>query len=80
MRVVTAKTVYIAFIGLTGVVSYLLQVGHQLVEAYAACTALPLVRRRLVGGSRHQEMAYQITEGDEVEDLYALLAFCKVHG
>lgn len=28
-------------------------VGHQLVEAYAACTGLPLLRRRIRGSSRN---------------------------
>lgn len=52
-------------------------VGHQLVEAYAAATGLPLLRRRIRGASRHTEMGYRETAGDEVEDLAALLAFAK---
>lgn len=32
----------------------LLQVGHQLVAAYAACTGLPLYRRRIHGASTSQ--------------------------
>ncbi len=35
--------------------SYMYQtVGHQLVAAYAACTGLPLYRRRIRGVSKHQ--------------------------
>lgn len=59
--------------------SYMYQtVGHQLVEAYAACTGRPLYRRRIMGGARSQGLTYSATDGDEVEDLLALLAFVKV--
>jgi hypothetical protein len=35
--------------------SYMYQtVGHQLVEAYAECTGLPLIRRRIQGSARNQ--------------------------
>lgn len=35
--------------------SYMYQtVGHQLVEAYAACTGLPLYRRRIAGAALSQ--------------------------
>jgi len=54
------------------------QVGHQLVAAYASCTGLPLVRHRIGGHAHSQALAYQQTAGDEVEDLYTLLAFVKV--
>lgn len=54
------------------------QVGHQLVSAYAACSGLPLVRQRITGATRSQALAYTQTPGDEVEDLYRLLAFVKV--
>eukprot|EP00891_Asterochloris_glomerata_P000500 jgi/Astpho2/500/Aster-03541 len=58
--------------------SYMYQtVGHQLVAAYAECMGLPLLRRRLTGTAKRQEMAYEETAGDEVEDLLALLAFAK---
>ena len=53
------------------------KVGHQLVEAYAACMGIPLFRRRLRGGSQSRGMQYHQTEGDEVEDLHMLLAFIK---
>jgi diphthamide synthase (EF-2-diphthine--ammonia ligase) len=53
-------------------------VGHQLVAGYAACTALPLYRRAITGGSLEQRLSYRQTDGDEVEDLYRLLAYVKV--
>lgn len=53
-------------------------VGHQLVEAYSACMGVPLIRRRIQGTSALQDLAYTRTDGDEVEDLYALLAYAKV--
>ena len=35
--------------------SYMYQtVGHQLITAYAACTGLPLFRRRLAGSTKQQ--------------------------
>lgn len=55
-------------------------VGHRAVEAYGELTGLPLFRRRIEGASRHTELAYEVgdasgaTDGDEVEDLRALLA------
>ena len=53
-------------------------VGHQLVSAYAACTGLPLYRRAITGASLDQALSYRQTDGDEVEDLYCLLAYVKV--
>ena len=38
---------------------------------------VPLFRRRLRGRSRSRDMQYTPTEGDEVEDLFLLLAFIK---
>ncbi|KAK9827348.1 hypothetical protein WJX81_008556 [Elliptochloris bilobata] len=52
-------------------------IGHQLVAAFAACVELPLYRRRIGGASKHTELGYERTAGDEVEDLYTLLAFVK---
>jgi diphthine-ammonia ligase len=58
--------------------SYMYQtVGHQLVDSYAACTGLPLFRRRIVGHAACQGLVYRDTDGDEVEDLLCLLRFCK---
>ena len=51
--------------------------GHQMVGAYAECMGLPLYRRRIVGSAHSHGMQYQKTDGDEVEDLYALLAYVK---
>lgn len=55
----------------------LLQVGHQLVGAYTACMGLPLFRKRISGSSSLQDLGYTPTPGDEVEDLYLLLAYVK---
>ncbi|KAJ9530372.1 hypothetical protein QJQ45_000746 [Haematococcus lacustris] len=54
-----------------------LQVGHQLLALYPACMNVPLFRRNISGRSTHQDLTYTKTEGDEVEDLAALLAFIK---
>lgn len=52
-------------------------VGHQIIEHYADCTGLPLFRLRFDGHSPSRGMQYQVTEGDEVEDLHRLLAYVK---
>ncbi|GLC43297.1 hypothetical protein PLESTF_000414800 [Pleodorina starrii] len=52
-------------------------VGHQLIGAYAACMGIPLFRKRISGTSSVQDLGYSPTEGDEVEDLYQLLAYVK---
>jgi len=58
--------------------SYCFQtVGHGLVDAYAACTGLPLFRLQFAGQSACRELQYARTEGDEVEDLFRLLAFVQ---
>ncbi|GMH35085.1 hypothetical protein BSKO_02953 [Bryopsis sp. KO-2023] len=58
--------------------SYMFQtVGHQLIGAYAQCTGLPLFRRRIRGASVGKDLSYQETDGDEVEDMLALLASAK---
>jgi diphthine-ammonia ligase len=38
---------------------------------------LPVFRRRITGRSSHTELGYEVTAGDEVEDLFALLAAVK---
>lgn len=54
--------------------SYMYQtVGHQIVIAYAKCMGIPLFRRRIQGSTRHYDLSYQITPGDEVEDMFILL-------
>lgn len=58
--------------------SYMYQtVGHQIIVTYAQCMGLPLLRRRIRGTSRHQELKYTETHGDEVEDLMILLSEVK---
>ncbi|KAK7396131.1 hypothetical protein VNO78_16922 [Psophocarpus tetragonolobus] len=58
--------------------SYMYQtVGHQIIVRYAECMGLPLFRRRIQGSSRHQELGYKATQGDEVEDLFILLREVK---
>ncbi|WJX80416.1 diphthine--ammonia ligase [Trifolium repens] len=58
--------------------SYMYQtVGHQIIIKYAECMGLPLFRRRIQGSSRHLELGYKRTEGDEVEDMYILLREVK---
>lgn len=54
--------------------SYMYQtVGHQIVVSYAECMGVPLFRRRIQGSSRHQNLGYRVTPGDEVEDMFILL-------
>lgn len=36
-----------------------------------------MFRRAIVGSSRATDMSYQATQGDEVEDLAALIAYAK---
>ncbi|XP_018493054.1 diphthine--ammonia ligase isoform X2 [Raphanus sativus] len=38
---------------------------------------VPLFRRRIRGSSRHQKLSYQMTQGDEVEDMFVLLSEVK---
>ncbi|XP_074292828.1 diphthine--ammonia ligase-like [Silene latifolia] len=58
--------------------SYMYQtVGHQIVVSYAKCMGIPLFRRRLQGSTRHHALSYTMTPGDEVEDMFALLAEVK---
>ncbi|CAL4967572.1 unnamed protein product [Urochloa decumbens] len=58
--------------------SYMYQtVGHQIVVSYAKCMGLPLFRRRIRGSTRDQGLKYNVTAGDEVEDMFALLSAVK---
>jgi diphthine-ammonia ligase len=53
-------------------------VGHDGIEAIAACMELPLYRRPIQRKrSLNQDLEYSTTEGDEVEDLFALLQYIK---
>jgi len=53
-------------------------VGHDLIDLYSECMGIPIFRRAISGGSVVQEMDYTTQAGDEVEDLYELLARVKV--
>ncbi|CBI22361.3 hypothetical protein VitviT2T_021477 [Vitis vinifera] len=58
--------------------SYMYQtVGHQIVVSYAKCMGVPLFRRRIQGSTRHQNLSYRMTQGDEVEDMSILLEEVK---
>mmetsp|Transcript_36445 Transcript_36445/g.86559 ORF Transcript_36445/g.86559 Transcript_36445/m.86559 type:complete len:279 (+) Transcript_36445:96-932(+) len=52
-------------------------VGHSVVASYASCCGLPLFRRRFAGRAEQKDLAYTETAGDEVEDLFCLLAAAK---
>ncbi|XP_065203187.1 uncharacterized protein LOC135833358 [Planococcus citri] len=52
-------------------------VGHQGVDLYAEAMGLPLFREETSGVAHHHHKWYTPTEGDEVEDLYNLLARVK---
>ncbi|KAJ3010345.1 ATP binding domain 4, partial [Thoreauomyces humboldtii] len=54
--------------------SYMYQtVGHDAIDLYSECMALPLYRREISGSSVSQGADYQLTQDDEVEDLLELL-------
>uniref|UniRef100_A0A7N1A6F3 Diphthine--ammonia ligase n=1 Tax=Kalanchoe fedtschenkoi TaxID=63787 RepID=A0A7N1A6F3_KALFE len=58
--------------------SYMYQtVGHQIIVCYAECMGVPLFRRRIRGTTRHQNLSYRLTPGDEVEDMFILLSEVK---
>ncbi|KAL6516206.1 hypothetical protein OROGR_019511 [Orobanche gracilis] len=58
--------------------SYMYQtVGHQIVVSYAQCMGIPLFRRRIQGSTRHHGLNYNMTPGDEVEDMLILLKEVK---
>ncbi|XP_042046236.1 diphthine--ammonia ligase-like [Salvia splendens] len=60
--------------------SYMYQtVGHQIVVSYAECMGIPLFRRRIRGTTRHHGLSYNMTPGDEVEDMLILLKEVKRH-
>lgn len=52
-------------------------VGHGVIQAYAACAGVPLLRKRISGRSVETRLSYLHTDGDEVEDLFALLNYAK---
>jgi diphthine-ammonia ligase len=59
--------------------SYCFQtVGHSVIAAYSQCMGVPLHRRAIsAGASKNQDMVYDVTQNDEVEDLFQLLAEVK---
>ncbi|KAL8110252.1 diphthine--ammonia ligase isoform X2 [Apium graveolens] len=58
--------------------SYMYQtVGHQIVVSYSKCMGVPLFRRKIQGSTRHHELSYNMTAGDEVEDMFILLKEVK---
>ncbi|CAG2120905.1 unnamed protein product [Medioppia subpectinata] len=58
--------------------SYMYQtVGHEFLDLYAEAMALPLFRRTISGKPLNTEMDYNELDGDEVEDLFHLLADIK---
>ncbi|KAL3647697.1 hypothetical protein CASFOL_008665 [Castilleja foliolosa] len=58
--------------------SYMYQtVGHQIIVSYAECMGIPLFRRRIQGSTRNLGLNYNMTPGDEVEDMLILLREVK---
>ena len=59
--------------------SYMYQtVGHMAISLYADAMQLPLFRQAIRGRSVCTGQQYEITDEDEVEDLYELLLRIKV--
>ncbi|ANZ75028.1 BA75_03186T0 [Komagataella pastoris] len=52
-------------------------VGYQALEHYEECIGVPMYRRVIAGTSKNQQLEYQKTEDDEIEDLYRLLSDVK---
>lgn len=50
-------------------------VGHDVIGAYTQCLGdkVPLYRRAITGNSANVALEYELTAGDEIEDLYELL-------
>lgn len=48
-------------------------VGHDVIEQYQQCLDVPLYRQPITGGSKNQNLEYETTQDDEIEDLYQLL-------
>lgn len=58
--------------------SYMYQsVGHEIVGHYAEAIGLPLFQGEITGKPCNQGSTYEVTEGDEVEDLYKLMSKAK---
>lgn len=52
-------------------------VGHDIIDNYGECLGKPLIRRGIVGKSSNLNLEYEITQDDEIEDLYELLKEIK---
>lgn len=52
-------------------------VGHHAIDLYGEAMEVPLFRRTIEGNSKKTDRDYDLTEGDEVEDLYNLLKLVK---
>lgn len=61
--------------------SYCFQtVGHNILHLYPQCMGIPMYRRKFLGVSHQRGLGYTVTEGDEVEEMFTLLAFvCSKH-
>ena len=58
--------------------SYMYQsVGNELIELFAQAAELPLYRAQITGKVINQNLDYEPTDTDEVEDLFKILKFCK---
>lgn len=54
-------------------------VGHDVIEYYCKCFPVPVYRREISGSSTNQNLEYETTVNDEIEDMYELLASTKRH-
>lgn len=52
-------------------------VGHDVIEYYSECMAVPLYRQPINGSSSNQDLEYSQTDDDEIEDLFKLLKDVK---
>lgn len=52
-------------------------VGHDIIDYYGQCLEVPLYRQKIVGKSSNQNLEYEYTQDDEIEDLYKLLCTIK---
>ncbi|XP_075531258.1 diphthine--ammonia ligase isoform X2 [Dermacentor variabilis] len=58
--------------------SYMYQsVGHEIIDHYAEAMGLPLFQGDIVGKPHNQASEYEVTEGDEVEDLFKCMTRAK---
>lgn len=48
-------------------------VGHDIIDYYSECLDVPLYRQAIKGSSKNQNLEYEKTEEDEIEDLHCLI-------